>query len=144
MLEAVRRPTSGPDPFLQSAISVPKAPGRAYAGQHCALNRNRFAIQDRPRVSIKLTPLTEIPGQHQSRDAETISRLPQMKLKVHVHNAEEGGFWAEIPALPGCVSEADTLDELMSNTEEAAVGWLEVSAERDPDPSPTQVVEIDV
>ena len=53
-----------------------------------------------------------------------------MKVKIVVHEAEEGGFWAEVPALPGCVSEGDTLDETLANIREAAEGWLEVAAER--------------
>jgi predicted RNase H-like HicB family nuclease len=53
-----------------------------------------------------------------------------MNLKVLIHPAEEGGFWAEVPALPGCVSEGDTLDETLANTREAAAGWLEVASER--------------
>jgi len=35
-----------------------------------------------------------------------------MTIKAVVHQAEEGGFWAEVPALPGCVTQAETLDEL--------------------------------
>jgi predicted RNase H-like HicB family nuclease len=53
-----------------------------------------------------------------------------MKLKVLVHPAEEGGFWAEVPALPGCVSEGETWDETIANIREAAEGWLEASTER--------------
>jgi predicted RNase H-like HicB family nuclease len=53
-----------------------------------------------------------------------------MKLNVLVHNAEEGGFWAEIPALPGCVSEGDTMEEMLANIKEAAEGWLAVAAAR--------------
>jgi len=53
-----------------------------------------------------------------------------MKFKVLVHPAEEGGFWAEVPALPGCVSEGDTYEETLANIREAAEGWLEVSMER--------------
>lgn len=49
-----------------------------------------------------------------------------MKLKAVVHKAEEGGFWAEVPALPGCVTEADTMEDLMSNLHEAVEGWLSV------------------
>ncbi len=67
-----------------------------------------------------------------------------MKLKVLVHPAEEGGYWAEIPALPGCVSEGETLDETLSNIREAAEGWLEVSAERTETDSQTQVVEVEL
>lgn len=50
-----------------------------------------------------------------------------MKLKVVVHPAEEGGFWAEVPALPGCVSQGETLDETLAHLREAAQAWLEVS-----------------
>ncbi|MEW6263967.1 MAG: type II toxin-antitoxin system HicB family antitoxin [Thermodesulfobacteriota bacterium] len=49
-----------------------------------------------------------------------------MKFKVIVHPAEEGGYWAEVPALPGCVTEGDTWEELMANLREAITGWLSV------------------
>jgi predicted RNase H-like HicB family nuclease len=45
-----------------------------------------------------------------------------MQMKVVVHEAEEGGFWAEVPALPGCVSQGDTMDELLANVREANPG----------------------
>lgn len=47
-----------------------------------------------------------------------------MKLKIVVHEAEEGGFWAEAPALPGCASEGETLEELLENVREAIAGCL--------------------
>ena len=53
-----------------------------------------------------------------------------MKLKVVVHPAEEGGFWAEVLALPGCVSQGETYAETLANIREAAEGWLEVADER--------------
>ena len=49
-----------------------------------------------------------------------------MKLKVVVHEAEEGGFWGEVPAIPGCASQGDTLEELMANLHEAIEGCLSV------------------
>jgi predicted RNase H-like HicB family nuclease len=49
-----------------------------------------------------------------------------MKLKIVVHEAEEGGFWAEVPAIPGCASQGDTMDELMRNLREAIEGCLAV------------------
>jgi len=52
-----------------------------------------------------------------------------LKLKVIIHKAEEGGYWAEVPALPGCVSEGDTLDETKANIREAIEGYLEVVQE---------------
>ncbi|MDG2991996.1 type II toxin-antitoxin system HicB family antitoxin [Candidatus Synechococcus calcipolaris G9] len=53
-----------------------------------------------------------------------------MKLTVIIHNAEEGGYWAEVPALPGCVTEGETKEELMANLEDAIQGWLEVANQR--------------
>ena len=49
-----------------------------------------------------------------------------MKLKVIVHEAEEGGYWAEVPAIPGCVSQGGTIDELLSNIQEAVEACLSV------------------
>ena len=67
-----------------------------------------------------------------------------MKLKVVVHPAEEGGYWAEVPSLAGCVSEGDTFDETLTNVREAIEGWLDVAADRARAEPPAQVVEIDV
>ncbi len=53
-----------------------------------------------------------------------------MTIEVLIHPAEEGGYWAEVPALPGCVSEGETLDEVLANIGEAAEGWLEVAVDR--------------
>jgi predicted RNase H-like HicB family nuclease len=47
-----------------------------------------------------------------------------MKVEVVIHNAEEGGFWAEVPAIPGCATEADTFPELLMNVREAIQGCL--------------------
>lgn len=49
-----------------------------------------------------------------------------MKLKVVVHEAEEGGFWAEVPAIPGCVTQGETFEELLGNLYEAVEGCLSV------------------
>ncbi len=43
-----------------------------------------------------------------------------LTLIAVVHEAEEGGFWAEIPSLPGCYSQGETWDEVTSNIKEAA------------------------
>ena len=67
-----------------------------------------------------------------------------MKLAVVVHAAEEGGFWAEIPALPGCVSEGETFSETLVNIREAAEGWLEVASERAATDTDAQLAEIEL
>ena len=48
-----------------------------------------------------------------------------MKVKAVIHKAEEGGFWAEVPSLPGCVTQAETMDELKANLQEAVELWFE-------------------
>jgi predicted RNase H-like HicB family nuclease len=67
-----------------------------------------------------------------------------MKLQVVIHPAEEGGFWAEIPAFAGCVSEGDTFEETLLNIKEAAEGWLEVTSMRIKNTSQTQIAEIEL
>ena len=47
-----------------------------------------------------------------------------MKIKIVVHQAEEGGFWAEVPAIPGCATQGESMDELMQNLHEAIEGCL--------------------
>ncbi|HEY9246327.1 MAG TPA: type II toxin-antitoxin system HicB family antitoxin [Candidatus Methanoperedens sp.] len=42
-----------------------------------------------------------------------------MEYTVLVYKAEEGGFWAEVPALPGCYSQGETVEETMKNVKEA-------------------------
>ncbi|RLB57719.1 MAG: type II toxin-antitoxin system HicB family antitoxin [Deltaproteobacteria bacterium] len=49
-----------------------------------------------------------------------------MKLKVIIHEAEEGGYWAEVPSIPGCATQGDTFDELLENLYEAVEGCLAV------------------
>ena len=47
-----------------------------------------------------------------------------MKLKVIVHEVEEGGYWAKVPAIPGCATQGEDLDELFRNLHEAVKGCL--------------------
>jgi predicted RNase H-like HicB family nuclease len=49
-----------------------------------------------------------------------------MKLKVVVHQAEEGGYWAEVPSIPGCATQGDDFEELLANLYEAVEGCLSV------------------
>lgn len=49
-----------------------------------------------------------------------------MRLKAVVHEAEEGGYWAEVPAIPGCATQGETFEELLTNLREAVEGCLSV------------------
>ena len=47
-----------------------------------------------------------------------------MIIRAIVHEAEEGGFWAEVPAFPGCATEGESLEVLRVNLREAIEGCL--------------------
>ncbi|MCX6623290.1 MAG: type II toxin-antitoxin system HicB family antitoxin [Acidobacteria bacterium] len=65
-----------------------------------------------------------------------------MKIRAIVHRAEEGGFWAEVPSIPGCATQGETMDELCSNLREAIEGCLSVPVEAPPAHADDQVIEL--
>lgn len=65
-----------------------------------------------------------------------------MKIKVVFHEAEEGGFWGEVPAIPGCASQGDTMEELLANLYEAIEGCLSVDVETPRPGGKERIVEI--
>jgi predicted RNase H-like HicB family nuclease len=67
-----------------------------------------------------------------------------MKLKAIVHEAEEGGFWAEVPAIPGCATQGDTYEELLRNLQEAIEGCLSVDLKPPETNGTDKVIEIAV
>ncbi len=67
-----------------------------------------------------------------------------MKLKVVIHPAEEGGFWAEVPAIPGCVTQGETWENLLENIYEAIEACLSVDAGETNLPPDAKVLEIAV
>jgi predicted RNase H-like HicB family nuclease len=67
-----------------------------------------------------------------------------MNIKIIVHKAEEGGYWAEVPALPGCVSQGETTDEIRNNIREAIELWLETGEDQPYDMDQAEVLELAV
>ena len=67
-----------------------------------------------------------------------------MKFKVVVHEADEGGYWAEVPAIPGCASEGETLEELKHNIQEAIQGCLSVDIDPPQEDPTSQILEVAV
>jgi predicted RNase H-like HicB family nuclease len=55
-----------------------------------------------------------------------------MKLHVVIEKDEAGYFVAEVPALPGCLSQGTTKEEALANIREAIDGWLEVMEAKHP------------
>ncbi len=91
----------------------------------------RFDIDHASRRLHLTAPHSEAPtllstGVGQPSVLHTRTRKDAMKLKVLVHEAEEGGYWAEVPAIPGCATQGDSFEELLNNLYEAVEGCLAV------------------
>lgn len=67
-----------------------------------------------------------------------------MKVKVIVHKDEDGGYWAKVLSLPGCITEAETHEDLMANLREAIEGWLEVASEEGMVEPGAELIEVEV
>ncbi len=52
-----------------------------------------------------------------------------MEYSVVIHEAEEGGYWVEVPALSGCYSQGETVEEALENVRDAIKLYLEVLQE---------------
>ena len=61
-----------------------------------------------------------------------------------VYDAEEGGYWAEVPAIPGCATEGEMFEELLANLYEAVEGCLSVDVEQPQSAPNDRVLEIAV
>lgn len=48
----------------------------------------------------------------------------QLNVDAVLHPDPDGGYTAEVPALPGCYSEGDTLEAAVANVREAAAAWV--------------------
>jgi predicted RNase H-like HicB family nuclease len=67
-----------------------------------------------------------------------------VKIKVVVHEAEEGGYWAEVPAIPGCATQGETFEDLLHNLYEAVEGCLSVDLEAPEKTGRDRIIEIAV
>ncbi len=62
-------------------------------------------------------------------NSRRLHQISPMKITVIVHKAEEGGYWADVPAIPGCATQGETMDELLANVREAVEGCLSIQFE---------------
>lgn len=67
-----------------------------------------------------------------------------MKLKVIIHEADEGGYWAEVPSIPGCMTQGENMPELIQNIYDAVEGCLSVDMNNIPLADKDTVMEIAV
>jgi len=67
--------------------------------------------------------------------------MNEIEYTVIVHEDEDGGYWTEVPALPGTGSQGDTLEEAVENTKEAITLMVEyLRAKGEPVPIPRDIV----
>lgn len=66
------------------------------------------------------------------------------EFTVFVYEAEEGGYWADVPEIPGCASQGETLDELRLNLVDAIEACLEVQRADGADISPRPALRWDL
>ena len=60
---------------------------------------------------------------------------------IVIHPAEEGGFWPEVPSLPGAGSQGESADETVTKTKESIEAVLEVMKDRgDPVVPPNDII----
>lgn len=71
-----------------------------------------------------------------------LRRETDLKIKVVVHEAEEGGYWAEVPAIPGCATQGQTIEELVANLHEAVEGCLSLDVKEPKSTGKDRVLEI--
>ena len=107
-------------PTVQNATAIPLVGGRATSGQVAPTVQNATVI---PLVGGRATSgqnATVIPAK-----AGIHAGGSTMRYSVTVHSAEEGGFWVEVPALPGCYSQGESVGESLQNIREATELYLE-------------------
>jgi len=85
-----------------------------------------MGISDQARLLVPGGIAGRKASHRRSRSAPVCENEGVEKYAVVIHEEAEGGYWAEVPALPGCYSQGDSIDELMANVREAITGVLEV------------------
>lgn len=128
-----RAPRLGSHVALTGVGAHPRLP--LYAHARLAAGIWARALSCRARACI-------VPGWRRRR--RTLDRTVELKLKVVVHEAEEGGYWAEVPAIPGCATQGETFEELLRNLYEAVEGCLSVEVAPAQAGGRARVVEIAV
>lgn len=70
--------------------------------------------------------------------------MPQIEYAIIIHKAEEGGFWSEVPSLPGAGSQGESVDETVANTKLSIEAVLEVMKEHGQPVTPPDEIVVKV
>lgn len=68
--------------------------------------------------------LTTVQSVNEARHLSPGTYNSSMKIQLVIHEAEEGGYWAEVPTIPGCATQGETFEELLQNLHEAVEGCV--------------------
>jgi predicted RNase H-like HicB family nuclease len=63
---------------------------------------------------------------------------------IVVHPDEEGGYWTDVPSLPGCGSQGETIDEAVEMTKDAILGYLESLKKHGEEPPREEAIAVTV
>lgn len=81
--------------------------------------------------------------EHQGRVGNVFNREETaLRIQIVVHEAKEGGYWAEVPAIPGCATQGETFEELLQNLYEAVEGCLSVHVQQPKKTGKDRVLDI--
>jgi predicted RNase H-like HicB family nuclease len=115
----------------KTAVEQPRLPrpdnsgGRQSAPLKALTERLREELAERLRTDKQLEKaLTDLAAAGADAARRSAGARLGLKVKVVIYPDPTGGFTAVVPALPGCVTEAETRDELMANLREAIEGYL--------------------
>jgi predicted RNase H-like HicB family nuclease len=110
-----------------------------------------------PSERVRLAALARQRGFRSIADylrSSALAELPHYTytVKIHPADADEGGFWAEVPTLPGCNSQGETYEETLDNTKDAIRGYLQmlvklgepIPTEKQPKRTVTEAVRVAV
>jgi len=94
------------------------------------------------RGAVKIGILLDASGRACLRKSlKNCCEVSIVEYSVVVHEAKEGGIWVEVPALPGCYSQGESVEEALGNVREAIAAYLEVLRDEGRDaPKDTDVV----
>lgn len=101
------------------------ATGRPHLRQCLIMRRDQSLPREVPQLHVARRP-SGYTRREAARSVSDRCEETAMRLKVVVHEADEGGFWAEVPAIPGCATQGETFEELLANLYEAVEGCLSV------------------
>lgn len=132
-LDTPRRSLAAPRRGVAARHISPEARRRRVAAPHIGVETSRRSLPawGRRVAAWHISPEAASRCAATPRGLATPRILGLVKIKIVVHEAEERGYWAEVPAIPGCATQGETFEELLQNLYEAVEACRAVDIEPD-------------